>query len=101
MRLILCSMSLSALLSGADTQMFDAIRNGDTAKPQQRRNYGDHKEHQGIVKHFRPPPEIVLAGWIPGPGEFPHGSIESDEHGQGLANWPAKSCGRIEYWFSA
>jgi len=28
----------------------------------------------------------VLAGWIPGPGEFPHGSIESDEHGQGLAN---------------
>ena len=34
MRSILCAMGLCALLSGADTQMFDAIRNGDTAKVQ-------------------------------------------------------------------
>ena len=32
MRSILCTMSLCAMLSGADAQIFDAIRNGDTAK---------------------------------------------------------------------
>ena len=32
MRSILCAISLCALLSGAETSMFDAIRNGDTAR---------------------------------------------------------------------
>ena len=34
MRSILCAISLCALLSGAETSMFDAIRNGDTARVQ-------------------------------------------------------------------
>jgi ankyrin repeat protein len=34
MRSILCAMSLCAVLSGTDTSIFDAIRNGDTAKVQ-------------------------------------------------------------------
>src|SRR6476646_10485668 len=32
MRSILCAISLCALLSGAESSMFDAIRNGDTAR---------------------------------------------------------------------
>ena len=34
MRSILCAISLCALLSGAESSMFDAIRNGDTARVQ-------------------------------------------------------------------
>ena len=34
MRSILCAISLCALLPGAETSMFEAIRNGDTARVQ-------------------------------------------------------------------
>ena len=34
MRSILCVLGMGAMLCGADAQLFDAIRNGDTAKLQ-------------------------------------------------------------------